>query len=39
MTDQTCQKWFVKVCAGDFLLDDAPQLGNQLKLMVIKLRH
>ena len=22
--DQTCQKWFVKLCAGDFSLDDAP---------------
>ena len=25
MTDQTCQKWFVKFCAGDFSLDNAPQ--------------
>ena len=24
MTDQTCQKQFVKFCAGDFSLDDAP---------------
>ena len=24
VADQTCQKWFVKFCAGDFLLDDAP---------------
>ena len=24
VTDQTCQKWFVKFCAGDFSLDDAP---------------
>ena len=23
-----CQKWFAKFCAGDFLLDDAPQLGR-----------
>ena len=23
VTDQTCQKWFVKFHAGDFLLDDA----------------
>ena len=22
--DQTCRKWFVKFCAGNFLLDDAP---------------
>ena len=24
VTDQTCQKWFVKFCAGDFSLDDTP---------------
>ena len=24
MTDRMCQKRFVKFCAGDFLLDDAP---------------
>ena len=23
VTDQTCQKWFAKFCAGDFSLDDA----------------
>ena len=23
VTDQMCQKWFVKFCAGDFSLDDA----------------
>ena len=28
VTDQTCQKWFVKFCAGDFSLDNAPQLGR-----------
>ena len=22
--DQTCQKWFVKFCAGEFSLDDDP---------------
>ena len=27
VTDQMCQKWFVKFCAGDFSLDDAPQVG------------
>ena len=27
MTERMCQKWFVKFRAGDFLLDDAPQLG------------
>ena len=41
VTDQTCQKWFVKFCAGDFSLADAPWLhhGGPLKLIVIKLRH
>ena len=24
LSDQTCQKWFVKFHAGDFSLDDAP---------------
>ena len=24
VTDQMCQKWFAKFCAGDFTLDDAP---------------
>ena len=28
VTDQMCQKWFAKFCAGDFLLDDASQLGR-----------
>ena len=28
VTDQICQKWFEKFCAGDFLLDGAPQLGR-----------
>ena len=27
-TDRMCQKWFAKFCAGDFLLDDAPQLSR-----------
>ena len=39
VTDQTCQKWFVKLCAGDFLLDDAPWPVDQLKLTVNKSRH
>ena len=26
--DQTCQKWFAKFYAADFLLDDAPQSGR-----------
>ena len=25
VTDRTCQKWFGKLCAGDFSLDNAPQ--------------
>ena len=28
VTDWTCQKWFVKFWAGDFLLDDAPWSGR-----------
>ena len=32
MTDRTCQKWFVKFCAGDFLLDDAPRLGRPVEV-------
>ena len=31
-TDQTCQKWFVKFPAGDFLLDDAPQSGRPVEV-------
>ena len=41
MTDQTCQKWFAKLHAGDFLLDDAPRSGragevdsNQIKTFI-----
>ena len=26
--DQTSQRWFVKFCSRDFLLDDAPWLGR-----------
>ena len=28
VTDQTCQKSFLKFCAGDFSLDDAPLLSG-----------
>ena len=28
VTEGTCQKWFVKFQTGDFLLDEAPQLGR-----------
>ena len=31
LTDQTCQKWFVKFRAGDFLLDDAPRSGRPVE--------
>ena len=32
VTDWMCQKWFMKFCAGDFLLDDAPQLGRPVEV-------
>ena len=32
MTDQTCQKWFVKFHVGDLSLDDAPQLGGPVEV-------
>ena len=32
VTDQTCQKWFVKFCAGDFSLNDAPWLGRPVEI-------
>ena len=32
VTDLTCQKWFVKFCAGDFSLDDAPQSGRPIEV-------
>ena len=31
-SDWTCQKWFGKFRAGDFLLDDAPQLGRPVEV-------
>ena len=31
VTDRTCQKWFAKFCAGDFLLDDAPWSGRPVE--------
>ena len=32
VTNQTCQKWFAKFCAGDFLLDDAPWSGRPVEV-------
>ena len=32
VTDQTCQKWFVKFRAGDFSLDNAPRSGRQVEV-------
>ena len=32
VTDQMCQKWFVKFCAGDFSLDDAPWSDRPVKV-------
>ena len=32
VTDRTCQKWFMKFCAGDFLLDNAPCSGRPVEV-------
>ena len=32
LSDQTCQKWFVKFHAGNFSLDDAPQSGRPIEV-------
>ena len=32
VTDQMCQKWFVKFRAGDFSLDDAPRSGRPVEV-------
>ena len=32
VTDQTCQKWFVKFCTGDFSLDDALWSGRLVEV-------
>ena len=37
VTDQICQKWFLKLRAGDLSLDDAPQSGRPVE--AIKSRH
>ena len=32
VTERTCQKWFVKFHAGDFLLDNASRLGRPVEV-------
>ena len=32
VTDQKCQKWFLKLRAGDFLQDAAPWLGRPVEV-------
>ena len=32
VTDRMCQKCFVKLCAGDFSLDDDPRSGRSVKI-------
>ena len=32
MTDQMCQKWFVKFHAGDFSLDNVPLSGRPVEV-------
>ena len=32
VTDWTCQKWFAKFHAGDFLLDDDPRSGRPVEV-------
>ena len=32
VTDQMCQKWFAKFCAGDFSLDNGPWLGKPIEV-------
>ena len=46
MTDQTCQKWFVKFRTRDFSLDDASWLGrlvevgrDQIKTLIENNQH
>ena len=35
VTDQMCQKWFAKFCAGDFPLNDSHSQVGRLKLIAI----
>ena len=32
VSDRTCQKWFEKFCAGDFLLDNASWLRRPVEV-------
>ena len=32
VTDRMCQKWFAKFCAGDLLLEDAPQSSRPVEV-------
>ena len=32
VTDQMCQKWFVKFRATDYLLDNAPRTGGPVEV-------
>ena len=32
VADRMCQKWFVKFCAGEFSLDDAPRSGRPVEV-------
>ena len=32
VTDQMCQKWFVKFCADNFSLDSAPKSGRPIEV-------
>ena len=32
VTDRTCQRWFVKLRAGDFSLDNAPRSGRPVEV-------
>ena len=32
VTDQTCQKWFAKFCAGDILLDNTLQSSRPVEV-------
>ena len=39
VTDQTCQKWFAKFCAGGFSPDGAPWSGRPVEVDSNQIRH